>query len=187
MSSSAWINRLPQQHYIYDASFERPLGLLAGAGNDWKEARKLTLKLLHQLDFFKPKHFEKFITYEVTQVEQGLRRKMEENGGRELTLCPHQMFEIHTLNIVYQVIMKKRFEHGDPVAEEILRTLNEANRQFNVGTSIVDVFPWLRHVPGLTFMDSLTKASDVCYDYFRVCHTKAFRRPGIYLTSSHSL
>ena len=174
MSSSDWINRLSQNHYLYDASFNKPIGLLFSNGSDWKEARKLTLKLLHQLDFFRPKHFEKFITYEVNQVEQGLRKRIEENGGQEVTLCPHQMFEIHTLNIVYQVIMKKRFEHGDPFAEELLRTLNEANREFNAGSSILDVFPWFRHIPGLTFLDLWKRASIVCYDYFRVCNRSVF-------------
>ena len=175
MSSPSWINRVPLNFYTHDASFGKPLGLLIGGDNDWKEARKLTTKLLHQLDFFKPKHLEEFVTHEIAQVEQELRTRIEKSGGKEVTLCPHQMFEIHALNIVYQVMMKKRFEHGDPVAEEILRTANEANRQFNLGSSILDVFPWLRHIPGLTFMDSVKRASDVCYNYFTVSNGNFFQ------------
>ena len=175
MSSSAWINRVPPNHYLHEGSFKKPLGLLFGNGNDWKEVRKLASKLLHELDFFKPKHLEKFIVYEISQVEKELKTRIEKNGGNEVTLCPHQMFEIHTLNIVYQVMMKKRFEHGDPVAEEILRTANEANRQFNLGTSIVDVFPWLRHIPGLTFADAAHRAANACYNYFTVSKCNLFQ------------
>ena len=172
MGSAAWINRVPPTYYLNGASFKKPLGLVFGTGNDWKEVRKLASKLLHELDFFKPKHLEKLILYEIAQVEQELKVRIEKSGGCQVSLCPHTMFEIHTLNIVYQVMMKKRFEHGDPVAEEILRTANEANRQFNAGTSILDVFPWLRRIPGLTFMDAVKRASDVCYSYFTVTHQK---------------
>ena len=175
MSSPDWINRFSPNHYLLDANFKKPLGLIWGGGNDWKQVRKLSSKLLHELDFFKPKYLENFIVYEVSQLEKALKTRIEKNGGYEVTLCPHNIFEIHTLNIVYQVMMKKRFEHGDPVAEEILASINEGNRQFNVGSSIVDVFPWLRHIPGLTFMDAVKRASDVCYNYFTVSNSNFFQ------------
>ena len=106
--------------------------------------------------------------YEISQVEQQLKTRIERSGGHEVTFCPHQMFEIHTLNIVHQVMMNKRFEHGDPVAEAILRRANEANRRFNAGSSIVDVFPWTRHIPGLTFVTAGRTAANACYNYFTV-------------------
>ena len=40
----------------------------------------------------------------------------------EHCLCPHQMFELATLNLVYLVIMNKRVKHGEHVAKQILDT-----------------------------------------------------------------
>ena len=108
MSSAAWINRLPPLYYFTDATFGKPIGLLFSNGNDWKEARKLCFKLLHQLDFFRSRHIEGFISFEIAQVENDLQKRIQENGAEELTMCPHQMFELATLNILYQVIMNKR-------------------------------------------------------------------------------
>ena len=167
MSSSDWVNKYWDSHYLYTASFHKPIGLLFSNGQHWKEARKLTVKLLHQLDFYKPSRMEEFISFEMAEVEQVLTENISENGG-QVTFSPHQMFERSALNIVCQVIMGKRFDREDPVAEKILSTANAANRQFNPGCSVLDVIPWLRHVPGLTFIDSFKRASNVVYDYFSV-------------------
>lgn len=172
MNSSKWISRLPENHYLYSSHFNKPLGLLFGNGQWWKEARKLTLKLLHQLDFFRLENMERFITFEINQVKNGLDEKIKESAagtGGEAVIRVHQMFEVHTLNIVYQVIMGKRFEDDDPIVEKILSTMNAANRDFNIGTSVLEIMPWLRLVPGLkTYMNTYDAASQVCYDYFKV-------------------
>ena len=171
MNSSKWANRLPENHYFYRSTFNKSLGLLFGNGEWWKESRKLTLKLLHQMDFFRMENLERFITLEIDQVKSFLDEKINEGvtNHEEAVICVHNMFELHTLNIVYQVIMGKRFESSDPFVEKLLSTMNEANRNFNLGSSVLEIMPWLMYVPGLkTYMNSLKVTSQVCYDYFKV-------------------
>ena len=88
----------------------------------------------------------------------------------EHCLCPREMSELATLNIVYEVIMNKRFKHRDTVAKQILDTIIAANRDLVLGVGPLELFPWLRCIPGLTYLDLWTKASNTCYDYFKVTY-----------------
>ena len=177
MKAPGWTNRFPDGHYIFDLSFKKPLGLLFGNGKDWKEARRITMKLLHNLQFFKQNYTESLVSYEAAEFERRLIENMGKNGQGFVTICPPKDtdFGFHSLNVLLHLIMSKRFEYGDPVVEDLLHLFDRSGRLTNIGTTAVDFFPWLRHIPGLTFMDALKRSSDACYNLFRVIMSNAIK------------
>ena len=172
MGSPTWVNRLPDDYWYFDLTNKKPLGLVMGSGGYWREGRKLTLKLLNKLDFFRLENMEKFISFEVREAEKEFFGAMEENGGEFAVMTVHHKFEIYTLNTVYQVIMGKRFEDGDPIVEKLLSAMNAANQDLNLGASHLDAIPWLRHIPFLNFNTSLKELLRFCQEYFQVRRTK---------------
>ena len=167
-SSSLWPNRLFENHYMHTASFNKPLGLLFGTGEYYKRANRLTLKLLHQFGFFKPSRMESFIVYEVSELESKLQKNIDENGGVEYTFSTHGMFQIATLNTVWFLIAGTRFSYDDPAAHEMLGSWNVANREQSIGFTILEILPFLKYFPGLTFLKSTQRMSNIMYGHFRV-------------------
>ena len=170
MTCPRWANRFPQNHYMYTTTFGKTIGLLFGNGMRWKEARRLTLKLLHQLEFFKPTKMESFIMPEIVEIVELLGEKVDavEQAGDPYCFSPHQMFEVATLNVVCQVIMERRFHHSDPQVQQMLEEMNVANREFSAAYTVLEAFPWLKHIPPLTFLGSAKRFSNLMYDFFKV-------------------
>ena len=111
---------------------------------------------------------ENFISFEAVQIEKEFSGAIQASGGEEAVMTVHRMFEIYTLNVVLQVIMGKRFERGDPTIKSLLSALHAANRDFNLGTGILDFFPWLRHLPGLQFNQTTQHCLKALHGYFQV-------------------
>ena len=171
MTCSHWANRFPHNHYMFTTTFDKDIGILFGNGSRWKEARRLTLRLLHQLNFFKPNKMELFIMPEIEEIVDMLGQKVDPAAGagaEPYIFSPHQMFEVGTLNVVCQVIMERRFDHSDPQVIHILDEMNRANREFSAAYTILEFFPWLKHIPRLTFLGSAQRFSNLLYDFFRV-------------------
>ena len=167
MSSSGWSDRFRNDHYVYSWSFGKPLGLLFGNGGYWQEARKLTMKLFHQLDFYRHENVENFINFELKDLEEEMVRAVKDGGGKA-TMSILNKFEVSALNVVYQVMMGKRFERNDPVAKKIISLLHSGNRVLNLGTSILEIFPWLLRFPFPKTMGQFTTANDFLQYYFKV-------------------
>ena len=170
MKAAGWANRFPDGYYVFDICFKKPLGLFFGSGKDWKEARRITIKFLHNLQFFKQDHMESLISYEAAELEQRIVQKIEGSGQGCVTICPPEEidFRLHTLNVLLHVIVSKRFEHGDPRAENFLKLMDRAHEESHFGTSVLDFVPWLRYIPDLTFMDHWKRASEACFGIFQV-------------------
>ena len=167
MNSSAWSNRFPSNYFFHKKPFLKPNGVLFGNGSSWKEARKLTMKLLHQMDFYRRENIENFINFELKDFEDEMLQSVKDGGG-SATMTMHHKFEVYALNIVYQVILGLRFHRDDPVAKKMMTLINAANRELNLGTSVLDVFPWLVRVPFVKIMTNVTNANNFMHDYFKV-------------------
>ena len=120
MSCPRWAHRFPHNHFMYTTSFGKAIGLLFGNGLHYKEARRVTLKLLHQLGFFSPNKMELFLLPEICEIVENLGLEVETaatNNGGPYYFSPRQMFEVATLNVVCQLIIERRFRHSDPQAD----------------------------------------------------------------------
>ena len=165
LSSPLWPNRLYDNHYINTCNFGKPLGLLTGNGEHFKHARALTVKLLHQQGFFNRAKMENYVAFEMAELESKLSRCIEDSYG-EITFCPHHMLEVSTLNVVWRILVGKRFERDDdPVLHEMLCLMNEANKNFTVLYTVLEVIPGLKYFPKLT---SLVYIQSFCNYFYRV-------------------
>ena len=167
LTSPRWASRFPQNHYLHTTTFDKSIGLLFGNGQRWKEARRVTLKLLHQLDFFRPAKLESFVVPEIVEIVKTLGEKVDcaNEAGSTHYFSPHQMFQVAALNVVCQLVMGRRFHHTDKEAVWILEQLSRSNLEF---TASLEVFPWLKHFPFLTFLGSHQRGSNILYGFFRV-------------------
>ena len=158
MSSSAWPNRFPQDHYFHDLLDREPFGLFFGNGGYWKESRKLVLRLLHQFDFFREEIMEKIAQFEARKLlEKELFRKIAGSRAATVVLPVHRVFLFYTLNVVFQVLHRKRILQEDPNLQRTLSAINSFNESFSLGMDLLDVFPWLIHVPFLRFHRNLVE------------------------------
>ena len=172
MSSSAWSDRFRSNYYIHTWSFGKPLGLFFGGGSYWKEARKLTVKLFQQLDVYKQENLENFINFEVGDLEGEILDAVKHGGGRA-TVTMYEKCQLHTLNVVIQVILGKRFSRDDPTATKMTSLIQAGNRQINLGTSILEIFPWLLRLPFLRFMKDFDSMIACVHEFLKV-HTFAY-------------
>ena len=165
MSSSLWPDRVSLNHYMHRSTFDKPLGLLFGSG-EWREkSSRLTVKLLHQFEFFKPQKMEGLISFEMSEIEGDLANRIDEAGGK-LIFSPHTMFEVGTMNIVCQILFGRRYSSRDPKVLELLDKMNTANRGFSLGYTMLEVIPWLKYFPRLCWIHSIGVCSDMVY---RIC------------------
>ena len=166
MSSPIWANRFSDDHSLRKATFDKPIGLVMANGEDWRQSRRFVFKILHELDFYRVENLEKLISFELQQLESSILKRMGSQG--HVILSPAELFNFPAVNIVFQVILGQRFEPSNAAIQALLRTFEVANREFNAGSSILEVFPWLGLIPGLTYLDSYKRFQREFTDFFRV-------------------
>ncbi|XP_005100937.1 cytochrome P450 2C15 [Aplysia californica] len=118
-------------------------GILPASGETWKEQRTVTLSILRSFGMGKNSLAEK-IGEEVEAYVDALKDlKSEPSNVRTLTNnC--------VSNVICNIIFGKRFDLGDPYFVHLLEILNE--QVVLVGeTAILNVYPWLRFLPGDLF------------------------------------
>ena len=170
MNDTAWVNRFPYGHFFYDTSYGKAQGLVFSNGEYWRHARKTSLKLLHQCGFFKVGQIQPVIMSEFLQLETKISSKLTKIGAADI--CFHELFQPHILNIISRILSGRRFEQAEAEGKRIVKNFSDFNHAFNVGASIVEIFPWLRHIPGLTFVDVMKKTCYEQYDYIQVSKPK---------------
>ena len=163
MSSPLWPDRVSLNHYMHRSTFDKPLGLLFGSGELREKSSRLTVKLLHQFEFFKPQKMEGLISFEMSEIESDLSQRIDGTENGKLIFSPHTMFEVSTMNVVCQVLFGKRYNPKDPMVLKLLEKMNVANREFSMGYTILEVMPWLKYFPRLSWIQSLIVASDKTY------------------------
>ena len=166
MLSPTWANRFSDDHYLRESSWNKPIGLVFGNGEYWRQSRRFVIKVLHELDFYRVENLEKSISYEVNQLESLVLKQMDCKD--HAILAPGELFHFPTANIVFQVILGQRFEPDNAKIHELLQCFKVANREFSAGSSVLEVFPWLGRIPGLTYLDSHKKFTQEFTDFFRV-------------------
>ena len=101
-------------------------------------------------------------------LEKEIFRKIRQQGGEAAVVPMNRLFQIYTLNVVFRVILGKRFEQGDPTIQSLMSTLNAVNEKFNGGTTLLDFLPWLRHLPFLRFYRDMVKFNHLFKEYCQV-------------------
>lgn len=173
MADPEWINRFPLEHFIYETSFNKPLGVVLGCGEYWSHSRKLVMKLLHRCGFYNADKMEGIIQSEWDYLEHRLNELFHSESELfgfssvdSIQACLHRFTMVHSVNLMLEVLFGFTLEADLPETQQFLKKL--INTEFNLGASVVDMFPWLRHIPGLTYMYTYKKNSDACYEYFKV-------------------
>ena len=163
MSSSLWPDRVSLDHYMHRTTFDKPLGLLFGGGELREKSSRLTVKLLHQFEFFKPQKMEVLISFEMSEIEADLSQRIDGTENGKLIFSPHTMFEASTMNVVCQVLFGKRYGLKDPMVVKLLEKMNRANREFSAGYTMLEWMPRLKYFPRLTWLYSTMVCSDMTY------------------------
>ncbi|XP_005100933.1 cytochrome P450 2B19 [Aplysia californica] len=130
---------------LYDASLspEGHKGIITSSGENWKEQRTVTLSILRSFGMGKNSFAEK-IEKEVEIYLNALSElKGEPSNIKILT-------DSCVSNVICNIIKGQRFELGDPDLVRLLNTVD--NYVLLTGRSfILNIFPWLRFVPGDPF------------------------------------
>ena len=169
MSSSAWENRFPKDHYSHDFLDGEPLGILFSNGGYWKQGRKLVLRLFQRFGFYREERVEKIAQFEARELlETEFLGKIRQQGGETAVLTMHHIFQIYALNVVYQVLAQRRLKREEPKVHTYVSLMNAFNENHNVGASLLDLFPWLRHLPFLRFHRHMAEFSLFSKEYFEV-------------------
>ena len=159
-------NRVPDDHYLNDLLDGKPFGLFFGSGGYAKEGRKLVVKLLQRFGFFREETMEKIIQSETRELLDKEFFGKIPPGQKTAVLSMHHIFHIYALNVVHQVVLGSRLEAGDPAVRRLLSVIDNFNDSFN--SSVLDLFPWLRHVPCLRFHRHLVEFNRFFKEYLQV-------------------
>ena len=107
--------------------------------------------------------------FESKANEKDLDGLEKQEGPTWLTLCPHTMFERNTLNVIWQLVTSSRFDSGDdPAFQKLMTLMHRANRTFTAPNTILEVLPFFRHIPHLTFLGAWWDCSNFYYNVFKV-------------------
>ena len=171
MTSQNWPARLEDNHFLQKVGNQgKPIGLLFSNGENWKQSRKFVHRMLSEFELNKTSVLDTIALDQFQQLEQKLtRRLMEQGGNSEETFSPNHMFEPLTLNItLLHVLFGHTYDHDDPQLQKLLRCMCASNRKFNFDSGLVDHLPWLRHIPGLTYVESVKEFLKVFKSFVQV-------------------
>ncbi|XP_055348080.1 cytochrome P450 2C30-like isoform X2 [Paramacrobiotus metropolitanus] len=149
-NAEAFTDRQPGfAHRVISGSENGPLnggtdvrvrGLTMANGEQWRQTRRFALTTLRNLGMGKSR-LESRILEEVDYICTSIRRTQSR------PLEPNDLMYAGVANIMFAVCLDKRFDHNDPqfkMAQDfVLIALPTISN-----TGALQLFPWLRHVPG---------------------------------------
>ena len=164
-SSPRWANRWKEGHYTTAATFNKPMGIISANGEYWRQNRNFVIKMLTELEFYNVTNLENSVRTEFHQLEKRIRSELKENG--EILAVAH-LFQLASANVVFQVILGRRYNADEPRIRRLISVMNRMNETINLGAGILELIPSLRHVPKLTFMDDIQDFSKCFYEFVEV-------------------
>lgn len=134
LNSSSWPDRVTSNYFMHLIAYNKPLGLIFGCGETYRKTKKLAVRLLHQLDFFKTDKIEKFSSLEISELCDKLEKKIVEKGANNsLVVKPHKLFQAHALSIIWQVIVGTRFDSKNPILNNFLKMVMDGAKKYTSG------------------------------------------------------
>ncbi|CAG5115330.1 unnamed protein product [Candidula unifasciata] len=118
-------------------------GVIFSSGALWKEQRSVSLSILRSFGMGKNVLAEK-IQEEVDCYVKCLA------GLKEKPTDIRLMTNISTSNIICSILIGRRFEYDDKQFQDLIHKLGNLSTEQRSG-SVVNFFPWLRHLPGDIF------------------------------------
>ncbi|KAK3586150.1 hypothetical protein CHS0354_033278 [Potamilus streckersoni] len=115
-------------------------GIIFSTGKIWKEQRRFSTSAFQELGFGKLS-FEESIKTEVLKVLEFFEEKQE---------CPIDIKECifaSITNIIFSIVMGKRYNYDDPAFHEFLLKMVETSQLVGNASILVNCFPFLRYCP----------------------------------------
>ncbi|RUS78546.1 hypothetical protein EGW08_013689 [Elysia chlorotica] len=150
-------------------------GVLGASGAAWREQRAVSMSILRKFGMGKNSLAEK-IQEEITAYLNVLSQL----GGEPSDV--KRVTSATLSNVICSIIVGKRFEYDDPYFLQFMDTFSEQVRLVS-STSIINVFPWLRHLPGdmfgaKRFIDCHHDLDEIFSDPFIAQKTKEYKEGG---------
>ena len=73
LNHPAWPNRVKSNSIFHILSFGKPLGLVYGCGEEYRRAKRTTIRTLHRMGFYKVAQLEQFVAPQVSALLRTLR------------------------------------------------------------------------------------------------------------------
>ena len=110
----------------------RNVGIINTEGEAWSHQRRFALKELRDLGFGK-KSLDSIMNEEVDEVIEKI--------SKEKTAVMDGTFNTPIINVLWQIVASKRFEHNAPDTERMMSNLK---MQFKDGFNLVKYLSWFR-------------------------------------------
>ena len=167
-TSSTWIKRFPDSamHYMYKLSFNKPIGILFGNGQHWKESRRILVKLFKEHKLLDQAYLEDLYSSEIRPFLLELHRRIEQNGNNEPSaiFSPRHSFDNQVMNVIFKILFGRRLNDEETKEGGLLDQMNHANSNLTALLSSLEYFPFLENFPKLTWLGSVMKLCDTIYD-----------------------
>jgi cytochrome P450 len=165
--------------FSLDRTFGKPLGLVTGRLDIWKESRCFTLKTLKEFGFGVKSSMEASLQLELQELCDHISNKILNKQSIQAV----GLFDAAVVNVVWSMVIGKRFSAEDPTMKHLV---NLAHMFFEPGLwkfSLLLSYPFLAHMaPKLVGFDKQAKSTRG-YQTFLSGVLARIRSEGKYLTS----
>ena len=171
-----WATRFKDDHFMSTyATSNQPVGLVWGNGENWRVNRTFISKMLTELEFYNLANLQALVRIEVDGIIKKLGAIVDEGGSKGYgTFAPRHFYQLASANVMFQTMFGRRFDPNDEQMSKVLELLNTVSRETNLGGTVLELFPWIRHipgvkyVPGLGFLDKFRHFSEAFSQYIQV-------------------
>ena len=147
-------------------SFNKPIGILFGNGQHWKQSRRIIMKLLREHKLRDQAHLEELYSSEIRLLLEDLRGRIEQSKNHDgsALFSPGYSFDEPVLNIVFKTLFGRRLTDEEKKEGGILDRTHYCNSNFTAFLSALEYFPFLKYFPKLTWLGSVMELCNMIYD-----------------------
>ena len=152
-----YAQRFENGHSLYTyANSNQPVGLVWGHGENWRANRTFVSKMLTDLEFFSLANLQALVRIEVDEIIKRLDAIVAEGGWKGYgTFAGRHFYQLASSNVMFQTTFGRRFDPNDRQMSKVLELLNVASLSANPGGTVLEIFPWIRHIPGVKYIPGL--------------------------------
>ena len=175
-AAPTWAYRFKNDHFMSTyATSNQPVGIVWGNGENYRANRTFVTKMLTDLEFYSLANLQALVQIEVKEINKQLGEIVVQGGAAGYgTFAPRHFYQLASANVMFQTMFGRRFDPDDEEMSKVLEVLNIVTREANLGGTVLELFPWARHIPGikyipgLTFLDKFKQFSEVFSQFIQV-------------------
>ena len=152
-----WAARFKNGHFMSTfAGSSQTVGLVWGNGENWRVNRTFVSKMLTDLEFYSLANLQALARIEVDDINEQLGAIVKESGRDGYgTFAPRHFYQLASSNVMFQTTFGRRFDPDDGQMSKVLELLNIVSQEANPGGTVLELFPWVRHIPGIKYVPGL--------------------------------